>query len=170
MNLQFVPETSEMLFKECQPFDFKNPPFDPVEFASALHEKMLKFDGLGLSANQVGYPYQIFAIRAGDAPFVLFNPKIVSVTENIVSMKEGCLSFPLLYMNVKRPDACRIRYQRSDGTTETNQFIGMSARVCLHEYDHMLGKVFTQAVSTFERSRSLRKRDILKRRVKKIGV
>lgn len=168
MELKFVPETADILLKPSELFDFNNPPFDPIEFALALHEKMVKNDGLGLSANQVGYPYQVFAIRVSEEPFVIFNPKIVNVSENLISMKEGCLSFPLLYMNVKRPDACRVRYQLSNGNTETNQFIGMTARVVLHEYDHMIGKVFTQAVSTFERSRSLRKREILKRKVKKI--
>jgi peptide deformylase len=166
MNLQFVPETSPILLNPCEEFDFNNSPFDPKEFAYALHEKMVKNDGLGLSANQVGYSYRIFAIRAGDEPYVLFNPKIVDISERQISMKEGCLSFPLLFLNVKRPDAVRIRYQKYDGTTDTNQFIGMSARVCLHEYDHLEGKVFTQVASTFETQRAMRKRMILKRRVK----
>lgn len=166
MNLQFVPEDSPILLSECSEFDFENAPFDPKEFAYALHEKMIKWDGLGLSANQVGQPYRIFAMNTGEEPFVLFNPKIVSMSNNFVSMKEGCLSFPLLYLNVKRPDAVRIRYQTYDGNTETNKFIGMSARVALHEYDHMLGKVFTQTASRFETQRALRKRMILKRKVK----
>lgn len=166
MELNFVSEDSPILLSPCEEFDFNNSPFDPKDFAYALHDKMIKSDGLGLSANQVGYSYRIFAIRTGDEPFVLFNPKIVNLSENLVSMKEGCLSFPLLFLNVKRPDAVRIRYQKYDGTTETNQFIGMTARICLHEYDHMLGKVFTQTASRFETQRALRKRMILKRKIK----
>jgi peptide deformylase len=84
-------------------------------------------------------------------------------------MKEGCLSFPLLYMNVKRPDFVRLRYQNEKGETNTERFIGMTARVVLHEFDHMNGVLFLEKVSRMEKDRSLRKRAILKRKVKKIA-
>lgn len=167
MNLEFVPETSSTLLTECEEFDFSNPPCDPKELAQALHDKMLKSDGLGLSANQVGLPYKVFVMRTGDEPFAMFNPKIVDISDNELVMKEGCLSFPLLYLNVKRPDGVRIRYQKEDGSTTTEKFIGMTARIALHEFDHMLGKVYTQKASQFETQRALRKRMILKRKVKK---
>jgi peptide deformylase len=84
-------------------------------------------------------------------------------------MKEGCLSFPLLYLSVKRPDKIRLRHQFYDGQTTTQQFIGMTARIVLHEYDHMEGKVFTQTASSFEKDRALRKRMILKRKVNRVS-
>lgn len=167
MNLDFVPETSSTLLTECEEFDFNNPPCDPKELAQALHDKMVKSDGLGLSANQVGLPYRVFVMRTGDEPFAVFNPKIVDISDNELVMKEGCLSFPLLYLNVKRPDGVRIRYQKEDGSTTTEKFIGMTARIALHEFDHMIGKVYTQKASQFETQRALRKRMILKRKVKK---
>jgi peptide deformylase len=102
-----------------------------------------------------------------EPPITLFNPRIVDVSEEEVLMKEGCLSFPLLYLNVKRPDRVRIRFQKEDGETVTETFIGMSARIALHEYDHMDGKVFTQKASKFESQRAIRKRMILQRKVKK---
>ena len=129
---------------------------------------MKKNDGLDLSANQVGYPYRVFAVRTDEAPLVLFNPRLVDVSDNIIPMKEGCLSFPLLYLNVKRPDRVRIRFQYYDGETTTKQFIGMSARVVQHEYDHMEGKVFLTKASSMETQRALRKRMILKRKVKSV--
>jgi len=167
MNLEFVPETSSVLLSECDDFDFNNPPYDPKELAQALHDKMVESDGLGLSANQVGIPYRVFVMRTGDEPFAIFNPKIVDVSDRELVMKEGCLSFPLLYLNVKRPDGVRIRYQKEDGSTTTEKFIGMTARIALHEFDHMIGKVYTQKASQFETQRALRKRMILKRKVKK---
>lgn len=166
-ELQLIPESSEILKKTQENFDFSNPPYDPKEFAVKLHECMVKNDGLGLSACQVGIPYRVFAMRVdGDEPYVLFNPKVVSVSDKTISMKEGCLSFPLLYMNVKRPDAVRVRFQTYDGETTTKQFIGMSARVALHELDHMDGVTFLNRASAFEMQRAVRKRMILKRRVK----
>ena len=100
MNLEFVPETSPVLLQECKEFDFENPPFDPKEFVQSLHDKMIKSDGLGLSANQVGQPYRVFVMRTGEKPYAVFNPRIVDVSDKELTMKEGCLSFPLLYLNV----------------------------------------------------------------------
>lgn len=168
-TLEFVSETDPILFDKCQEFDFENPPFNAEEFANGLYNMMAKHDGLGLSANQVGHPYRIFAMRNDEHPMVLFNPKIVFESENEVAMKEGCLSFPLLYLSVKRPDSIRIRYQDYTGKVDTLTLIGMSARIALHEYDHLEGKTFTQKASQFETQRAMRKRMILQRRVKKIG-
>jgi len=168
MNLKLIPETSPILLQECKEFDFSNPPYDPKEFAQSLHDVMVKNDGLGLSANQVGEPYKVFVIRVdNDKPFAIFNPKIVDVSERELIMKEGCLSFPLLFLSVKRPDGIRIRFQTETGEIVTERFIGMTARIALHEFDHMNGKVFTQKASSFETQRALRKRMILKRKVKK---
>jgi peptide deformylase len=167
MNVEFVPETSPILLSECEEFDFDNPPCDPKELAQALHDKMLKSDGLGLSANQVGLPYRVFVMRTGEKPYAVFNPRVVDVSEKELSMKEGCLSFPLLYLSVKRPDSVRIRFQDETGEMRTEKFIGMTARIALHEFDHMLGKVYTQRATQYETQRALRKRMILKRKVKK---
>ena len=168
MNLEFVPETSPILLQECKEFDFNNPQFDPKEFAQALHNKMVKSDGLGLSANQVGQPYRVFVMRTDEKPYAVFNPRVVNVSDKELIMKEGCLSFPLLYLNVKRPDSIRIRFQDENGKTRTEKFIGMTARIALHEFDHMLGKVYTQKASSYETQRAIRKRTILKRKVKRI--
>jgi len=167
MNVEFVPETSPILLHECDEFDFDNPPCDPKELAQSLHDKMLKSDGLGLSANQVGLPYRVFVMRTGEKPYAVFNPKVVDVSDKELIMKEGCLSFPLLYLSVKRPDSVRIRFQDETGEMRTEKFIGMTARIALHEFDHMLGKVYTQKATQYETQRALRKRMILKRKVRK---
>lgn len=166
-DMQLIPETSEILKQAQENFDFENPPYDPREFAIKLHECMVKNNGLGLSACQVGIPYRSFAMRVdGSEPYVLFNPRIVNQSDKVVSMKEGCLSFPLLFMNVKRSDSVRIRFQTYTGETKTQQFIGMSARVALHEMDHMNGITFLNRATSFEFQRASRKRMILKRKVK----
>ncbi len=107
-------------------------------------------------------------MRTDEKPYAVFNPRVVDVSDRELTMKEGCLSFPLLYLNVKRPDSVRIRFQDESGETRTEKFIGMTARIALHEFDHMLGKVYTQKASQYETERALRKRMILKRKVKKI--
>lgn len=166
-ELHLIPEDSGILKQAQDDFDFENSPCDPKELAFKMNECMKKKDGLGLSACQVGIPFRVFVMRInGDEPLALFNPKIVNRSDNMISMKEGCLSFPLLYMNVKRPDSVRIRYQTYTGETKTQQFIGMSARVALHEMDHMEGMTYHNRASPFELQRATRKRMILKRKVK----
>ena len=167
MKYELLKETAPILRLPCVEFDFSNPPCDPIELANDLNETMVANDGLGLSANQVGLDYRVFVIRASDnKPTALFNPKIIATSEKLIPLKEGCLSFPLLYLNIKRPEWVRIRYTNQHGETKTDRFMGITCRVILHEYDHMEGKVFTQAASKFEADRALRKRTILRRRVK----
>jgi peptide deformylase len=170
MNLQLVSETDKILYEPCQEFDFENPPFDAVEFAESLYNTMTKHNGLGLSANQVGVPYRIFAIRIDADPLVLFNPKIVDQSDDIILLDEGCLSFPLLYMRVKRPDWVRIRFQTSDGQTYTEKYGGMTARVILHEYDHLEGITFKQRASQLVLDRAVKKQSILKKAHKKANI
>jgi len=167
VGLKLVEESSGILTQTCGDFDFQDPMVDPKELAQKLHFHMIRNDGLGISACQIGIPLRAFAMRIEqDTPFVLFNPRIVNVSEKEIPMKEGCLSFPLLFLNVRRPDAVRLRYQTETGETVTNQFIGMTARIALHEMDHMNGVVFTSRASQYETQRALRKRMILKRKVK----
>jgi peptide deformylase len=69
---------------------------------------MLYNDGLGLSANQIGLPYRAFAIKA-EKIIVCFNPRIVDYSEETIYLEEGCLSYPNLYIKVKRPKKIKIR-------------------------------------------------------------
>jgi peptide deformylase len=167
MKYELLKETAPILRVPCEHFNFSDPPCDPVELAFDLNETMVANDGLGLSANQIGLPYRVFVIRSEETnPTALFNPVIVAISDKMISLKEGCLSFPLLYLNIKRPEWVRVRYTNQYGETETKRFMGITCRVVLHEYDHMQGKVFTQAASKFEADRALRKRTILRRRAK----
>lgn len=170
MELKLIPENSPSLRERSVEYDFNHEPTKQLakEFAESLYKVMKRHDGLGISACQVGSNFRVFAMRDDDRaePLVLFNPIVVSKTVNLVSMKEGCLSFPLLFLNVKRPDAVRIRYQDYTGEIHTKQFIGMTARIAQHELDHLDGICYTDKASKFETERALRKRMILKRKVK----
>ena len=126
-----VSYTDPILTRPCVEFDFDNPPLDPIEFSKDLVKIMRDSDGLGLSANQIGVPYRVFAMRA-DPNKVMFNPKIVNLSDETIILEEGCLSFPGLYVRIKRSRHARIRYTQPNGETLTEQFTGMSARVIQH--------------------------------------
>lgn len=139
-----------------QPFDFNNPPFDPQEFAVKFAKKMIKENGIGLAAIQVGVPLRIFAVRT-DPVYVCFNPKIVDATGELIASEEGCLSFPGLNIKVKRYDEIRLRFQTHDGKFITRKLAGLAARVAQHENDHLDGILFYNRASRIHRDRALDK-------------
>lgn len=140
---QLVPSNDPILRQPVEQFDFSNPPTDPIQLAHDLAETMMANNGLGLSANQIGLPYRAFAILA-EQIIVFFNPKIVDYSEEKIYMEEGCLSYPNLFIKVKRPQTIKIRYTEPNGNTLTKVFGGLTARVIQHEYDHMEGITYMQ--------------------------
>ena len=71
------------------------------------------------------------------------NPEVVETGPDCRA-KEGCLSFPGLWLNIDRPEWVQARYQTLDGTWVEQRFTGLLARCYLHELDHLDGHVFTE--------------------------
>lgn len=135
-----------ILREELPEFNFADPPVDPIEFAHELAEHMMYYNGLGLAANQLGLPYRCFAMRA-DPIVVCYNPVITDTTSKEELLEEGCLTFPHLFMKLKRPQAIKARFIEPNGNVKNVTLSGMSARVFLHEYDHLEGVLFIDRVS-----------------------
>lgn len=155
-----------MLRTELEPFDFSNPPIDPVDLANNLIETMIANKGLGLSANQCGLPYRVFVMWSNPTK-VCFNPRIVDQTTEAVYLDEGCLSFPNLFIKIKRPKIIKVRYQDALGEMQNEKFIGMTARCFLHELDHMNGVVYTSRASQAHLQRARNQKKHLDRNDKK---
>lgn len=155
--MKLVDPNDTILTTECKPFDFSHPPFDPIDFSKEIIKFMYDSNGIGLAANQVGVPYRIFAMRGAPENFVCFNPKIVQYGSEIVSLEEGCLTYPGLLVKIKRPQHIRVRFQTPNSETLTKQFTGMSARIFQHELDHLDGVVFYNRANRYHRDRALRK-------------
>lgn len=155
--MQLVNGDDPILKKECEEFDFSNPPFDPIEFSKNLVQTMYDYNGIGLAANQVGVPYKIFCMRGKPADFVCFNPRIVMPSQEVIVLEESCLSFPKLIVKVKRPRHVRVRFQSPTGETVTQQFTGMTARVFQHELDHLNGVLFYTRANRFHREKAFKK-------------
>ena len=139
-NLKLVDYNDPILRQPVPRFNFSNPPVDPIEFAHALVNYMKKFNGIGLSANQLGLPYRVFAM-AGEPNYVCYNPVLVGHGEEIAKQDEGCLSYPNLYVKIPRWKSIKVRFTMPNGETTTKVFAGLTARVWLHEYDHMEGSI-----------------------------
>ena len=124
-----------------------------------MYDTMVKYGGLGLSANQVGLPYRMFVM--GGHPQIedgkvrsVFNPLINDVSKETVQFKEGCLSYPFLFLTITRPKWCHVKYTDQHGKEIEEILHGMSARVFQHENEHMNGYVFTDLVSKFKLDRA----------------
>lgn len=153
--MQLVHKSDPMLSAVCHAVDFANPPFDLTQFAKDLVECMYDNKGIGLSANQIGVPYRIFAMRGDPQNFVCINPRIVNPSEEKIYLEEGCLSYPNLFVKIKRPRHVRVRFMMPNGDTRTETFTGMTARCFLHEMDHMDGNVFYRHATDYHRLQAL---------------
>jgi peptide deformylase len=156
-----VPESHPVLHEVLPEFDFSNPPVNPNEFASTLVETCKKHKGYGLSANQCGFKHRVFVMGAGDEYVAFFNPKVISLSDEMALMDEGCLSYPLLSLKISRPKEIMVEYQDFNGELRNTKLVGISARCFLHELDHMNGIVYTSRVKPLAFQMAMKKRDKL---------
>lgn len=154
MNIIKYP--NDILTTPTIPFDFSNPPTNPHELVNQLLQTMNDFKGVGLSANQLGLPYRVFVMRGDEYNFAFFNPKIVSHSNNVDTLEEGCLSVPGVVLKVTRPKSIRVRFQTPSGATDTKTFDGLSARVIQHEVDHLDGVLFFNKAHRYHREKALK--------------
>lgn len=134
-----------------------------ADMIAALQEA----NGLGLAAPQVGVCRRIFiadlsALDLAESIRVFINPEILETSGEVV-LEEGCLSFPGIYQNISRPEKVKIRATDLEGKLFEMEASGMLARVILHEYDHLDGKLFIDYLSTISRA-------LMKGKLKKLNV
>ena len=112
-----------------------------------LVDNMIHHQGIGISANQIGIWERAFAMvrdLENNEVMVCFNPRIIKSYSEEVEMEEGCLSYPELFLKIKRPDKIVVKYEDEDKKTHKIKLQGLASRVFQHEYDHMEGIDFTQ--------------------------
>ena len=145
---------------------------DRKELSKVMYDNMAKYGGLGLSANQVGLPYRMFVM--GGHPQIedgkvrsVFNPLINDVSPESINLKEGCLSFPFLFLSIKRPKWCSVKYTDENGEEVEETLHGMSARIFMHENEHMNGYVFTDLVSKLKLERAEKSKQKMIKEIKR---
>ena len=120
---------------------------DRHHLSRVLIDNMIHHNGVGISANQIGIWERAFAMVRdieNNEVIVCFNPRIVKSYSEEVEMEEGCLSYPELFLKIKRPDKIIVKYEDEDKKTHKLKLQGLASRVFQHEYDHMEGIDFTQ--------------------------
>jgi peptide deformylase len=159
--MEFKLGPHESLTQVSSPWEF-GVDGDAVALEQAMCNYMIDNHGIGLAANQVGITKRVFAmgsynIEGFPKPFALFNPKITKVSEEQALMKEGCLSYPDLWLSVKRPSVIEVEYQDSLGNIHEAAMSGLIARCFQHELDHLNGVCFVDIVSPMKLQLAMKK-------------
>jgi peptide deformylase len=129
-----------------------------------MFETMYGAPGVGLAAPQVGLLKRLFVMdctggKDKNKKLALINP-VIETEEGEQIGEEGCLSFPGIYVEVKRPQRVVVRAQDIDGSPITLDVMDLEARCVSHETDHLDGELFIDYLSPL-------KRDLTKRKIKK---
>ena len=111
-----------------------------------MYDTLVKADGAGLAAVQVGVLRRIFLVIDGesvqDGVIEFINPEIISKSGEQTSV-EGCLSVPGMQGDVTRPYKVTVKYQDRNGDWYKLKAEGFMAKAICHEYDHLEGIVYT---------------------------
>jgi peptide deformylase len=127
----------------------------------SLMKSVEHYGGLGLAANQCGFPVHMLVINhiEDDKIYCLINANIVEMSPETSDHMEGCLSYPGLFLKIGRPEWVLIEFQALNGEVVRKKFEGIYATCVMHEIDHLRGIFFTDLVSPITL-------DIAKRKVK----
>lgn len=112
--------------------------------AASMVETMKAANGIGLAGNQVGVLKRIIVVLVNEEPKVMVNPEVVFLSEETCKMEEGCLSFPEKFLELERPAKVTVKYRNLSGHPMLETHEGLTARIILHEIDHLSGIVFTE--------------------------
>ena len=151
-----------VLRKEASPVDPEQEK-DLSKLIDDMFETMYHSEGVGLAAPQIGLSKQIIVIdgspMADKFPeckglkLALINPEIEIIEDqDAVGREEGCLSLPGLSEKVARVEHLKMKWLDKDLKPQEAEFSGFAARIIQHEFDHLLGKVYTDHISPIRKS------------------
>ena len=160
MELKFYPDPS--LKTVCRFVNFDGQEFSNEELLSISND-MLKImyenNGVGLSANQVGLDLRMMVVdvsKSANRPIRMVNP-IITKRVGEVRLKEGCLSFPNVFVDHKRSESCTIGYlDPLDGLSKQIDCVGILAVCVQHEVNHLNGITMIDGISQLKKDRALK--------------
>ena len=159
-NLELVDPKHPALHIKAVLDPFENNTIDWEETEQSMFYLMDRFMGVGLASPQVGLSHRMFVMTFETGENVgVYNPEILEYSENTVPIEEGCLTFPLLYFIVTRPEKVKVRFQTTDKQIVEDWLEGRDARCFQHELDHLEGKTYLEYASDLKLKRAMKKRE-----------
>ena len=137
MELKLVKEDDPILREVAEPWDFTIDG-DINDFVRRMSKCMMENNGIGLAAPQIGVKKRVFVMGNETKLYACVNPEILE-SYGEARDKEGCLSFPNLWLNVKRAETIKVKYYNALGEEVVTELSGIIARVFQHERDHLDG-------------------------------
>lgn len=148
-------------------FDVAEITDDIRQLVRDLIDTMFSLNAAGIAAIQVGRHERIFIIdgkvATGDEaadPLVFINPEVVETGKGLVIAEEGCLSFPDVFVDVKRPRWAKVRATNVEGEIFEVEGEELFGRALQHEHDHLTGKLMIDLVGMV-------KKEMIKRKMKR---
>ena len=148
-EIQILPlydDTHAMLSQKIPEFTGNLPGGSMTVLAKRLKMTMKLYNGVGLSANQCGVFERIFVMRHEDKVMTCINPRIIDESEETQIIKEGCLSFPGMFVNLKRSKWIHAQWTDEDGSQYEGRLEGIPAVIFQHELDHLNGVKMTDTL------------------------
>jgi peptide deformylase len=172
MQLPIIAYGSPILRKVASNIDQNYP--DLKKLIEDMWETLYNSNGVGLAAPQINRDIRLFLVDSevifknqepDDEPYpdapgikkVFINAKITKLEGDPWPYNEGCLSIPKINEDVTRPESVTLEYLDEDFKPHTETFIGMTARIIQHEYDHIEGKLFIDYLKPLKKKMLQRK-------------
>ena len=133
-----------ILEKKCE--DVVDVNIEINQLIGNMIEAMQKNHGVGLAAPQIGVLKKIIVLDSEKGPIAFINPKIIKKSKEIETIEEGCLSFPGIFLNIKRPKEVEAETVTEDGKKIIIRLNGLLSRVFQHEVDHLEGILFIKRI------------------------
>lgn len=142
MSLMNIDKEAEILTQPCQEISLENLKSHRSYYA-AMFDYMLKImrenNGIGLAANQAGFPVRACIVAVTKTPTFMVNPRITFLSGEGNYALEGCLSCPGEQVTVRRSNSITVEYYNLDGVKQKLRAVGLTARCIQHEVDHLDG-------------------------------
>ncbi len=136
-----------ILRKKCE--EVKEVNEEIKKLVDDMIETMEKNNGAGLAAPQVGVLKRVIVVETEKGPVSFVNPKIVKKSKETVIEEEGCLSFPGLWLKIKRWK--RVDIEALDGDGKKVKAENLLASILQHEIDHLDGILFIDRIGFCQR-------------------
>jgi peptide deformylase len=152
-------EQEAFLRTKAAPFDFASMDKREIDdLIRTMRALMVQDKGVGLSANQIGYPFRMFVFQMPDKNgrgyvgkfYALFNPVVTEISERKAAAQEGCLSVPGLYGDVERFERLVLEAFDKNQRPVKLKAEGFMARIIQHEMDHLNGILFIDKATNLQ--------------------
>jgi peptide deformylase len=149
MILEIKKYPDPVLKKKCQ--EIREISGEIRDLSQDMKETMKRKDGLGLAGPQIGESKRIIIVQTAKGAEVFINPKITGKSREREIMEEGCLSFPGLFLKIRRAREIELEFLDLRGEKKEMKAEGLSARIFQHEIDHLDGILFIDRIPFWQK-------------------